>query len=436
MKRIFTKDVPNKEGTKVMLAGWIRKIRGSDNLRFIILRDMTGELQIILKKGSVKEELLESTKDLTEESVISVEGTVKINEQAPGGLEIIPDKLVVLSKASVPLPIDFSGKVDTGLDKRLDWRCIDLRNPKRAAIIKIQSKFVEGVQEFLSKNDFIFLFTPCIMSGASEGGSEVFPIKYFDKKAFLRQDPQLHRQLAIAAGFDKIVDIGPSWRAELSHTTRHLCEHRGIAVEIGFLKDETDTMRLEEDVIIAGLNRIKKDCKNELEKIGKKIRIPDTPFPEIRFPEIYDILEKLGKKIEFGKDYDTEGEKLLGDYVKKKFGSDFFFVNRFPFAEKPFYVMKVDEEPQWARSVDLIFKGVEQSSGGQREHRYEKIVRQIKEKGLDMNTFKWFVEFFKYGVPPHGGFNLGIERFIMQLLDLDNIREVVLFPRDPERLVP
>lgn len=434
MERIFTGEVPKKNGAKVALAGWVRKVRGSDNLRFVILRDMKGEVQLILKKGEADEKLLAAAKDLTEESVIRTEGKVRVNEEAPGGLEVVPEKLEILSKAEAPLPIDFTGKVNTGLDKRLDWRCLDLRNPQRSAVIKIESKFLEGVQEYLSKNGFVFLFTPCIMSGTSEGGSEVFSVKYFDKNAFLRQDPQLHRQLAIASGFDKIADIGPSWRAELSHTTRHLCEHRGIAVEIGFLNDETDTMRLEEKIIIAGLEKIKKDCRDELGLLGKKIEIPETPFPEIRFPEVYEILEKMGKKVKFGESYDTEGEKLLGEYVKEKFKTDFCFVNRFPFADKPFYVMKADD--RWARSVDLLFKGVEQSSGGQREHRHEKIVEQIKEKGMQPEKFGWFTEFFRYGVPPHGGFCLGIERFIMQLLDLENVRDAVLFPRDTERLVP
>ncbi len=432
MKRIFTKEIPRKDGDRVELAGWVRKVRGSDNLRFLILRDMTGEAQLILKRGAVPDKMLEKAGKITEESVIKAEGTVKLNKEAPGGLEILPEKLEVLSKAEVPLPIDFSGKVNTGLDKRLDWRCLDLRNPKNLAVIKAESKFVEGVQDYLSKNGFVSVFTPCIISGTSEGGSEIFSFDYFNEKAFLRQDPQLHRQLAIASGIEKVADVGPSWRAELSHTQRHLCEHRGIAVEMSFIEDEKDVMRLQEEIVIAGLKRVRK-CE-ELETLGVKVKIPETPFPEIRFPEIYEILEKMGKKVEFGCSYDTEGERLLGEYAKKKYKNDFCFINRFPFSEKPFYVMKFDDK--WARSVDLLFRGVEQSSGGQREHRHEQIIEQIKEKKLNPENLKWFTEFFRYGVPPHGGFCLGIERFIMQLLGLENVREAALFPRDPERLTP
>jgi aspartyl-tRNA synthetase len=322
------------------------------------------------------------------------------------------------------------------LDTRLDWRVLDLRTKESTAIFKIQAKVVEGMEDYLKKNGHLQVFTPCLIGGASEGGADVFPVVYFEKEAFLRQDPQLHRQLLIASGYDKIFDLGPSWRSEPSHTTRHLCEHRGCAVEEGFIKDEIDTMRIEEKLIIAVLKKIKKECGGELELFNKKIKIPKTPFPEIRFPKLYDILEKLGKKIPHGEDLDRKAEILLARHIEKKYKSDFFFINRFPFKAKPFYVMRVDENPEWARSVDLIFKGIEQSSGGQREHRYEKIIQQVKEKRMSMKRMEWFTKFFKYGVPPHGGFNLGIERFVMALLDLKNIREAVLFPRVPERFLP
>lgn len=292
------------------------------------------------------------------------------------------------------------------------------------------------MQEWLVKNNYTQVFTPCLMGTASESGSDVFPVIYYNKQTFLRQDPQLHRQLVIAGGFDKIYDIGPSWRAEPSHTTRHLCEHRGVAVEAAFIKDETDTMRIEESMVVSAFKKVSKDCKPELELLDKKIRIPETPFPELRFPDIYDILEKMGKKVEFEDEPDREGELLLAKHVKKKYNHEFFFINRFPFKKKPFYVMRVDEDPRWARSVDMIYRGLEMSSGGQREHRYPQLMKQVKEKKMDVSEVEWFTKFFKYSAPPHGGFCLGLERITQQLLDIKNIRDAVLFPRTPERFIP
>jgi aspartyl-tRNA synthetase len=318
----------------------------------------------------------------------------------------------------------------------LDWRVIDLRRRENMAIFQIQSKLVEGMLSYLTENEYLQVFTPCLIGGTSEGGAEVFEVNYFGKGAFLRQDPQLHRQLCIAAGFDKIYDLGPNWRAELSHTPRHLCEHRGLAVEFAFMQDETDMMRVEEETILSGIKKVKSECAHELELLQIDPEIPKTPFPEMRFPEIYEILHQYGKKIQFGNDLDKEGETILSQYVREKYKSDAFFINRFPSQTKPFYVMRVDDDPQWARSVDFVYKDLEQSSGGQRENRYEKIVNQLKEKNINPEGMKWFTEPFKYAVPPHGGFCLGIERFTMSLLGKQNVRETALFPRTPERLLP
>jgi aspartyl-tRNA synthetase len=434
MKRTYSTDVKKKKsGDTVNVAGWVDEKRLIGKLIFLVVRDAKGSVQVTAKEqyGDIFYKL----KNLHKEDVVSITGTVIENKEAPDGVEIKPDNIKMLAVVKEALPIDMSGKIHTMLDKRLDFRSLDLRSQRNQAIFKIQSTMLHGMISFLDKNGFVQVFTPCLMGAASEGGSEVFSLDYFDKKAFLRQDPQLHRQLTIAGGFEKIYDIGPSWRAELSHTTRHLCEHRTCAVEMAFIKDEYDVIELEEGLVRTALERVIKDCKQELELFNVKLEV-SKKFPVLEFPKIYDILEKMGKPCEYGKDYDTESEKLLYEYVKKKYDSDFFFVNRFPFAVKPFYVMRVDEEPQWARSVDLIYKGVELSSGGQREHRYDKIISQVKEKGLSLDSVKWFTEFFKYGVPPHGGFAIGLERLVKQLLGLENIREAVLFPRAPERLEP
>lgn len=425
---------PSMDGKKVTVAGWVQHLRILGSISFIKLRDNDGIIQIAVPKSTGK--LFKSIRNLSLESAIVVKGTVKKSKEAQAGFEIIPEKIDILSKAEVPLPLDVSGKINSNLNTRLNWRSLDLRIPRNKAIFEVQSKIVEGMENYLRKEKFTQVFTPCLIGAVSEGGADVFSINYFKKHAFLRQDPQLHRQLLIAAGLEKVFDLGPSWRAEVSRTTRHLCEHRGCAVEIAFIEDEADTMRLEEDLVIATLKHVKKECAEELKLFDVNVEIPKTPFLELRFPKIYDILEELGKKPRHGEDISDEEEALLGDYVKKKYKSDFFFMNRFPFAVKPFYVMKVDEEPEYARSVDLVYKGLEQSSGGQREHRYGKIIQQVKEKKIDPKNLKWFTEVFKFGVPPHGGFNLGIERFTKQLLNLENIREATLFPRDPDRALP
>ncbi|MBI2584026.1 MAG: aspartate--tRNA(Asn) ligase [Candidatus Aenigmarchaeota archaeon] len=423
-----------KDGSKVILGGWVDSVREHGSLAFLIIRDSSGTAQITAKKGAVDGLILKTIKSLVKESVVLVEGVVHRTERTERGVEIVPKRIEILSVSEKILPLD--PNVESELDTRLDWRPIDLRKPQNLAIFKIQAKILEGFEGYLRKEGFIQIFTPCILGGASEGGAEIFKLKYYKTKAFLRQDPQLHRQLTLIGGYDKIFDIGPSWRAEESRTPRHLSEHRGVAPEISFIKDETDIMRLEEQMIVNAMKKVKEECENELKILGKEVKLPKPPFPELRFPKIYEILENLGKKIPFGEDYDRESEKLLYDYVKEKYKSEFFFVNRFPFAAKPFYVMKVDGEPQWARSVDLIFKGIEQSSGGQREHRHEKLLGNIKDKKMKMSDIEWFVKHFKYGVPPHGGFCIGIERFTMQLLDIENIKEAVLFARTPDRLIP
>ncbi len=375
------------------------------------------------------------SRQLGSQDIIAVEGEPVEKRVAKVGPEVVPHRIEVISKSERTLPVDLTGKAESNLDTRLDWRALDLRRPEIFAVFKIQAKLVEGMEDYLRKEGFVQVFTPCLIGGTSEGGAEVFKTDYFGTEAYLRQDPQLHRQLLILGGFDKIYDLGPNWRAEPSHTPRHVCEHRGCAAELGFIEDETKTMRVEEKLVVTSLRKAA-ECEGELKLLKKEIRIPKTPFPELRFPEIYEILAGMGKKIQHGEDYDRESEVLLSQYMEKEYDSEFFFVNRFPFKFKPFYVMRVDQEPTWARSVDLVYKGLEQSSGGQREHRHTKIVQQIEEKGMDPAAMKWFTEPFKFGAPPHGGFCLGLERLTMALLDLGNIREAVLFPRTPERLLP
>jgi aspartyl-tRNA synthetase len=431
----YTNEIENAEGT-IVLAGWVHDIKELARMRFIWLRDRGGVAQVTVSKDNAPLEVIRVSEELGKEDVIVVEGTPVQKRIAKVGSEITPTKIELLAKTLAPAPLDMSGKIESNLDARLDWRVVDLRRPENLAIFQIQAKLVEGMEEYLKQNGYLQVFTPCLLGGTSEGGAEVFKVDYFGKEAFLRQDPQLHRQLCIAAGFDKIYDLGPNWRAELSHTTQHLCEHRGMAVEFGFMKDETDMMRIEEEVLVAGLEKVRKDCGRELAQLNVEANVPATPFPEMRYPEIYEILEEYGKKVVFGGDIGKDGENILAKHVFEKHKTDAFFINRFPSKIKPFYVMRVDEDPQWARSVDLVYRDIEQSSGGQREHRYEKIMAQLREQGISEGGMKWFTEPFKFGVPPHGGFCLGIERFTMAFLRKENVRETTLFPRTPERLLP
>ena len=419
----------------VVISGWVEEIRDKGKIKFILLNCGKEKAQVTLKKGVVKDDLLKIVEKLTRQSAVRVEGDLVEKPIAKIGKEIIPKEIEIVGLSKPILPLDPSGKTKADMETKIEWRPLALRSEKYQFIFRVEAEIVRLAQEFLNQKGFIQVFTPCLIGAASEGGAEVFKVKYFDKEVFLRQDPQLHRELTVIGGFTKIYEIGPCWRAELSHTPRHLTEHRVIAVEKGFIKDEYEIIELEKNLVLFIIKNLVRKFKEDFEKFGIKLKIPKK-VPILEFPKIYEILEEMGKKIEFGEDYDRESEKLLGKYVQERFNSDIFFVNRFPFKTKPFYVMRYDDEPIWARSVDMLIKGIEISSGGQREHRYEKLIENIKEKGLNLKNLEWFVEHFKYGACPLGGFAIGIERLTMTLLDLTNIKDAVLFPRTPERALP
>jgi nondiscriminating aspartyl-tRNA synthetase len=432
-KRSYVSEL--KDGESVLLKGWVFEIRDLAKLKFVLLRDFTGIVQCVVKDDKIMKKIAEL------ESVVEIKGKVKKGavraEFARDDVEVEVSEIKILSESG-KLPIQVNEKaVSAELPNRLDWRCLDLRKPKSLAIFKVQAALIEGMQEWLNQDGYLQVFTPCLMGVPSESGSEVFEVKYFKGKAFLRQDPQLHRQLAIAGGLEKVYDIGPSWRAEKSHTVNHLTEHRTCAVEFAFIEDERDTMRVEEQVVISAFKKVNEKCSNELKKLGVKLKIPKAPFPEINFPEVYDILREMGKDVQNGDDLDREDEKLLWKYVQKKYpGIEFYFLNKFPFKLKPFYVGSDDDNSGAAKSVDLYYCGLELSSGGQRENNYEKLMRNVKDKKMDPKSVEWFTKFFKYGVPTHGGFALGIERITKVLLDIPNIRETALFPRDVNRTTP
>lgn len=429
-------DLKARVGRQVRLEGWVHDVRALGGISFVLLRNSRGVVQVAVPKKAVPPELFALVSGLHQEDVISCVGEVKESKAARMGFEILPSSIDVVARAAAPLPLDPRGVTPAALDTRLEWRSLELRRPETAAVFTIENALVQGFEEYLQGSGFIRAFTLSIIGGVSEGGSEVFKIDYYGREAFLRQDPQLHRQLTIAGGFDRVYDLGANWRAELSHTPRHLSEHRTIAPEMGFVADEKDVMRVEEEMMVHGIEKANKSCSGELSLLKRELPMPELPLPEIDFPEVYGILESKGKKLPRGEDLDEEAKDVLAAYAKEEHGSDFFFVNRFPSKPKPFYIMRYDDDPEFARSTDFFFGSLELSSGGQREHRHEKIMAQIKEKGMDAKALEWFTEPFRYGVPPHGGFSFGIERFAAKLLGIENVKEAVLFPRDPERLQP
>lgn len=424
----YSNEVPKKNGTKVKLAGWAERVRVLGKIAFLVLRDRYGRIQVTTKDPK----MIEKFKEITMESFIVVEGEVKLNKEAPNGLEIIPSEVEIISKAHVPLPLDLSGKIESTLKKRLDWRFIDLRQQKHFAIFLLQSEIVHILEEFMQRNGFIRVFTSRLTNVATEGGADYFPVKYFDKQAFLVQSPQLYKESLLAAGYDRVYDVGFVYRAEPHHTPRHLCEY--ISFDFEMVTDSMEEiMGLEEEMLRYLFRELKKRCKDILTLYDAKLEFPKK-IPRLTLEEINKILKEQGVETEEG-DLTPQGERAICEYAKKKWKSEFVFVTEFPFATKPFYVMRKSGDPSKAWSFDLLYRGLEITTGGLREHRYEERVKNIKEKGLDPKQY-YHLNFFKYGMPPHGGLAIGVERLTMKILDLPNVREAALLPRDPERLIP
>jgi len=426
MDRAYARDIKKNKDKDVLLKGWADTIRKLGGVNFIILRDCTGEVQLVAIKG---EESFEKIKNLHREDVIEVIGKVIENEKAPNNVEVQIKKFKILNKAE-PLPIEFSGKIETDLSKRLDYRYLDLRNKKNKMIFELKSNLINFARNFFLKNEFIEVHTPKIVCQGAEGGSELFPILYYDKEGYLSQSPQFYKQLMQACGFEKVFEIGPVYRAEKSHTSRHLSEFWGIDCEISFIDNYENVMKLIENMVCAILDDLKKSCSHIIEKFVIEFPKYKLPFPRLTLEEVSKLIDNKGV------DLSTEDEKKLGEIVKEKFKSDFVFVTKYPFNVRPFYTMKDKENPIFTESFDLIFRGLELITGSQREHRYKILVEQAKEKNISLDSIKFYLEAFRYGMPPHGGFGLGVERFVMQLLNLNNVREAALFPRDVERLIP
>ncbi|MBU0957688.1 MAG: aspartate--tRNA(Asn) ligase [Nanoarchaeota archaeon] len=430
MERSYVKDV-KKEGP-VLVKGWVHDTRELGKIRFLLLRDMTDIIQITGVKGKIKDDLFKAMSQ-SRENVISVEGKVQKSDRAPGGFEIIPDKIEVLAEAEQPLPIDVSDFSKTELPKRLDYRFLDTRRRDINSIFRIRSSIYKHLVDFFYNEKFTIVNNPKITTIGLESGADSFVVNYFKNKAVLAQSPQFYKQMFVMGGFERVMEMGTVFRAEKSHTVRHLTEFTGVDFEMGFIKDENDVMDVIENMMKYVIEKVKDDRKDELELLKVKLKVPKK-IPRIPMGDLKKVLEKKGKKLGKDDDLDAESEKMLGEYILEKYGEEFVFVTNYPWKVRPFYHMKPDNDPNGTRSFDLLWNGVEIATGAQREHRLDILKKQAKDKGLKVP--KIYEDIFKYGAIPHGGVGFGLDRITQRMLNLDNTREAVLLPRDPERLTP
>ena len=433
MERDYVEEALKKHGKKVLIQGWVHDSRALGKIKFLILRDLSGMMQVTVVKGKVKDDIFKKLDKISRESVIGVEGEVVQNNKAPGGFEIIPDKIDVISEAEGKIPIDVSDFSKTELPKRLDYRFLDTRRKKISAIFKIRSCIYKNVVDFYAKERFTIINTPKITTIGLESGAESFIVNYFKKKASLAQSPQFYKQMFVMGGFEKVMEIGAVYRAEKSHTTRHLTEFTGVDFEMGFIKDENDIMDVIENMMKFIIENVKKECKDDLELLNVKLDVPKK-IPRIDMGDLKKILAKNGKKLGENDDLDAESEKLIGEHILKNYKEEFVFVTNYPWKVRPFYHMKPNKDPKGTRSFDLLWRGVEIATGAQREHRLDILQKQAKEKGIKLDPL--YADIFKYGAMPHGGVGFGLDRMTQRMLNLDNTREVSLLPRDTERLTP
>lgn len=419
-----------KEG-QVEVQGWIENLRDKKNMQFVVIRDLSGKIQITVVKSETPE-VAEIFSHATLESTVKVIGRAVKNEYVKlGGIEIIPDSVEITSRAEA-LPIG----PESFIDQRLDYRWIDLRQPKNQLIFQVQTVMASALREFLQERHFIEIHSPKLIPTASESGSEVFEVKYFDRKAYLAQSPQFYKQMAMASGFERIFECGPVFRAEKSHTKKHATEFTGFDLEFSFINSFEDVMKLEEEMLAHMLKRIKESYGEQIkETFNVDVIVPTLPFPRMKLADVYSQLEKrYGFKVDESEkgDLTTEAERLCENLAKEMFGHEFLFITDYSAEKRAFYHMRKDDIPQ---GYDLIWKGVEITTGAQREHRYDILKAQAKEKGLDKDV-EFYLEFFKYGMPPHGGFGLGLDRMIMVLLGIPTIKEAEFIFRGPDRLNP
>ena len=430
-KTHYTKDVTAELiGQQIILGGWVRNYRDLGGLKFINLQDKYGERQITLKKGVVSDDVFEKTK-VGYQYCIMVKGKVKAFKKAPGGIEIIPSELKILNKTPEKLPIDMTGETLSELDLRLNNRALDLRSARNQAVFQIRGEVLNTIREFLLERDFTEITTPKIIGSATEGGTELFPIMYFDKEAFLTQSAQLYKE-QLSGVFERVFEISDCFRAEKSHTKRHLCEIFTLDLEMAFATMD-DVLKTLEDMIYRVIKNVReKEMKSlKLLNMEEKTVIPEVPFPRYTYEGILDLIKtKFGIHIEFGEDISTEAYRKLGEEL-----TGYYYITHWPMSIKPFYI-KASKDPKYSESFDLQMGWLELTSGGTRVHNSEQLRQALEAKGLNPIAFESHLKVFDFGMPPHAGVGLGIDRWITFLCGLDDIREAVMYPRTPDRLTP
>ncbi len=416
---------------KVEFQGFIENLRDKKNMQFVVIRDLSGKIQITVIK-SEKPEIAEIFSHATLESTVKVVGTAIANEYVKlGGIEVIPDTVEITSRAEA-MPISD----DSSIDQRMDYRWIDLRQEKNQLMFQVQTLITQSMREYLLNHDFMEIHTPKLIGSASESGSEVFEVKYFNRKAYLAQSPQFYKQMAMASGFERVFEVAPCFRAEKSHTKKHATEFTSFDVEFSYIESFQDVMNLEAEMLTYALQKTKDKYGDKIQELfGVEINVPKLPFPQMKLKDIYDELEKrynFTVPEEEKTDLTTEAERLCEKLAKDKFDHEYLFVTDYPPDKRAFYHMRKNGILQ---GYDLIWKGIEITSGAQREHRYEEIKKNAEEKGLGEDV-KYYLEFFKYGIPPHGGFAIGIDRLTMLLLNVPTIKDSMFLFRGPDRLTP
>ncbi|MBM4248493.1 MAG: aspartate--tRNA(Asn) ligase [Euryarchaeota archaeon] len=416
-------------GKDVVVAGWVQEIRNLGGIAFIQLRDREGTVQLTALKRENRE-LFKALTTLNRESVVAVRGLVQPNKEAPGGLEVLPGELDVLSPAAAPLPMGVVDKVGVELDTRLNARFIDLRRPGSAAVFRIRSSALRGIRSQFEQEGFVEVHTPKIVATATEGGTALFPVQYFEHRAFLNQSPQLFKQMLMATGFDRVYEIGPAFRAELHDTVRHLNEFTSIDIEMAF-SDEEGAMGVLERCLQSAVKRVIEERPRELGALGLTLEVPSLPFPRLTYTKCIELANSKGIDVEWGADLEMDATKAVAEETE-----GFYFITRWPTAIKPFYAHPFEDKPRESRSFDLMFGEKEITSGAQRVHEPDLLVQRLRDQGLDPGSFDFYLQAFRFGMPPHAGWGLGAERTVMILTGRDNVRDCVLFPRDRRRLSP
>jgi len=420
---------PDMDGEEVTLFGWVQEIRDLGGIRFVILQDREGTIQVTVLRKKVSAEVLSKSDVLQKRYSIGVKGTVKKTNMTPRGIEVLPKAIKIFSTATEQLPIDITGKTPALIETRLDARALDLCQEQNIAAFKIQHSAVEAIRDFLFEKGFLEVHTPRIIASATEGGAALFSVDYFGEKAFLAQSPQLYKEQLIMS-LEKVFEVGPFFRAEESHTRRHLSEFVSVDIEEAFA-DAEDVMRLLEDVIQYACKAVKEKCPNELALLKHKLEVPAIPFKRLTYDEVLGDLKKEDVDVPWGEDIPTEAFRVLG-----KLYPSFYFITDWPTHSKAFYIKPREDKPELCEGFDLMWRWIELVSGGTRIAEKDMLVVRLKEQGLNPETFKHHLQAFDYGMPPHAGWAIGLERLTMMLTGKKNIREVTFYPRDRDRLTP